>query len=178
LRILTLCLSVRSKVCMVQGDSRRKIVGEVPWKQFLLKLANKFWFEIEERPFSCWPACMYMCVCVCVYMYMYIYIYIYMSVFFSMERYCSPCEVGSKVEETGELKKLKITSFFVRHELSWKKYWQSKRNNKARWTVIHLSYGENYSNNNRAKAPEVLCSTELSSLFYLQNILLFHNIGM
>jgi len=33
-----------------------------------------------------------------------------------------------------------------------------------------------YSNNNRDKAPEVLRPMEISSLFYLQNVLLFHNI--
>jgi hypothetical protein len=35
-----------------------------------------------------------------------------------------------------------------------------------------------YSNNNRAKAPEVLCPMQISSLFYLQNVQLFHNIGI
>jgi uncharacterized membrane protein len=35
-----------------------------------------------------------------------------------------------------------------------------------------------YSNNNRAKVPKVLRPTEISSLFHLQNILLFHNIGI
>ena len=35
-----------------------------------------------------------------------------------------------------------------------------------------------YSNSNRANAPEVLRPAKISSLFYLQNILLFHNIGI
>ena len=34
------------------------------------------------------------------------------------------------------------------------------------------------SNNNRAKAPEELRPTEISSLFYLQNVLLFQYIGV
>lgn len=44
--------------------------------------------------------------------------------------------------------------------------------------LITWAMEKTYSNNNRAKVPKVLHPTEISSLFLLQNILLFHNIGI